>query len=193
MHNEGNENLAKILEDWDLTFGTNPQYAFYDYGFTHEDYPSIRIEADYVGTTREIDGTTWYDVSPGDRVLAKVWIYVEDSSTGDTSPYHGGRLGIDFYAHTSIGYRIVDSYPHDGQEHMDSTVDWGTKTWTQKVWDITVPSTYYTETTGWGAGEYQVYEIDPVQIDSFVLWLDVRETTDTGRAWFADSELYINP
>jgi hypothetical protein len=100
---------------------------------------------------------------------------------------------MDLYAHTSAGYGIVDSYPHDGQEHLNSMVTWGTNVWTQKVWDITIPSTYYTQVTVTTVAGNPVESYNPVQIDSFVLWLQVMQPTDAGLAWFAAAELYINP
>jgi hypothetical protein len=182
-------NLAVLPGDWTLTFGTNPQYAFLDNTVTHNGHVSIRIGPDNVGATREIDGK-WYSVKPGDRIVAKVWILAGNSNTGDTTTWHGGRLGLDLWAHTSAGYGIVDSFPHDGQEHINSVVQWGTNVWIQKVWDITVPSTYYTQMH---TGNLVMKSCNPVQIDSFVIWLDVRTTTDTGLVWFSDTELYINP
>jgi hypothetical protein len=182
-------NLAVIPNDWSLSFGSNPQYAFLDYDVTYNGHVSIRIGPDYVGATREIDGK-WYTVRPGDHIVAKVWILVGDSSTGDTISWHGGRLGFDLYAHTSAGYGIIDSYPHDGQEHINSVVKWGTNVWIQKVWDLTIPSTYYTQMH---TGNLVWKTCNPIQIDSIVLWLDVRQTTDAGLAWFSDAEFYINP
>jgi hypothetical protein len=185
-------NLAVIPDDWSLTFGQGPQIIRLDYDFYRTSPPSIRLEPHKDGvdinTNRECDGT-WLNVKPADHIVAKCWIFAGDSGAGDTSPYGGGRLGLDLYAHTSQGYGIVDSYPHDGEEHLASVVRWGTKTWTQKVWDIIVPSTFYTRV--WREGG--VFNCDPVQTDSFVLWLDAREVSDPGLVWFADAELYINP
>jgi hypothetical protein len=192
-YSPSNVNLAVIPDDWYLTYGSGPQIIHLDYNVYRTSPPSIRLDPHVddvdVNYQRECDGK-WYTVKPGDRIVAKCWIFCGDSGIGDTDPYNGARLGMDLYAHTSQGYGIVDSYPHDGQEHLDSEVNWGTKTWTQKVWDIIVPSTYYT--TVWVMGKGFV-TCDPVQIDSFVLWLDVRTRTDPGLAWFDDAELYINP
>lgn len=190
-------NLAVIPNNWDLTYGSGKQIIFLDYNFVHTSgKPSLRLERHVNGVdvnyAREINGK-WYNVKPGDHIVAKVWIYVGNSGTGTTNPYNGARLGIDLYAHTSAGYRIVDSYPHDGAEHLASMVKWGSKTWTQKKLDIIVPSTYYTKIREWRNGMLIETKINPVRIDSFVLWLDARSVTDSGKAWFADAELYINP
>lgn len=190
-YSPSNVNLAVIPDDWSLTYGSGPQIIYLDYSVTHNGHVSIRLDPhtnNDVNYARECDGT-WYDVKPGDRIVAKCWILCGDSGIGDTNPYDGARLGIDLYAHTSQGYGIVDSYPHSGQEHLDSMVCWGTNTWTQKVWDIIIPSTYYTKVNR-GAGPI---DCDPVQVDSMVLWLQVMTPTDPGLAWFADTELYINP
>ena len=175
---------------WQLTFGSGPQIIQLDYSVEYTPgNPSICLEphtsAD-ANAAREVDGT-WLNVAVGDNIVASCWILCGDSSTGDTSPYAGARLGIDLYAHTSAGYGIVDSYPHDGTEDMNSFVNWGTNTWTLKTWDITIPSTYYTTDLSNGR------TCNPVQIDSFVLWLQVLQPTDAGLAWFAASQLYINP
>jgi hypothetical protein len=185
---QSSKNLM-TLSDFTLILGSSPQYAFLDNSVTYNGSPSIRIGPDYVGSTREIDGK-WINIKPGDRIVAKIWILVGSSSMGDTITWHGGRLGLDLYTHTSAGYGIVDSFPHDGQEHINSVVKWGTNVWMQKTWDLIIPSTQYTQMH---TGNLVMKSCNPVQIDSFVLWLDVRGTTDTGLAWFANPELYINP
>jgi hypothetical protein len=155
---------------------------------------SIRLDphtsAD-VNTARECDGT-WLNCEPGDVISTSIWILCANSSIGDTSPYDGARMGMDCYAHTSAGYGIVDGYPqsyssNQSTEHLDMMVTWGSNTWTQKTLTYIIPSTYYTndETNG--------RTCNPVQIDSFVLWLQVMTPTDKGLAWFADAELYITP
>lgn len=188
-------NLGVIPDNWNLTFGRDPQIIKVDSSFGHNGKVSIRLEPHTsvdVNTGRECDGT-WYSVKAGDRVVAKVWIYVSNSGSGDTIAWHGGRLGFDLYAHTSAGYGIVDSFPHDGAEHAASVVMWGTKAWTQKVWDKIISSTYYTKVWAISGGGRGPYTCDPVQIDSIVFWLDARPAEDTGLAWFSDGEIYINP
>jgi hypothetical protein len=187
-----NVNLAVIPDDWELTYGSGPQIIHLDYNVAYDGDVSIRLDphtSSDVNTNRECDGT-WYDVKPGDHIVASVWILVGDSSTGDTSPYDGARLGMDMYAHTSQGYGEVDGYPQTSQEHIDGMVDWGTNTWTQKTLDITIPSTYYTSVV---IGGTTTETCNPVQVDSFVLWLQVLQPTDGGLAWFANAVLYINP
>jgi hypothetical protein len=185
-----NTNLAVIPDDWSLTYGSGPQIIHLDYDVTHNGHVSIRLDphtSSDVNNLRECDGT-WYNVKPGDHIVAKCWILCGGSGTGDTSIYHGARLGIDLYASSSAGYDGVETWPHDGQEHTNSMVHWGSEAWTQKVWDIIVPSTFYTTVYGRGGTR----KCNPVQVDSMVLWLEVVDPTDSGKAWFSDAELYIN-
>ena len=190
-------NLAVIPDNWSLTYGSGPQLIHLDYNVTHNGYVSIRLDphtsAD-VDTTRECDGT-WYTVKPGDHIVVKVWIETSQSSLGDTDYRHGGRIGIDFYAHTSVGYGILASADEvtgetdRGIPGQDCVLNWNNPTWTQKGWNLVIPATQYTQVMRGGV----MQNCDPVQIDSLVLWLDVRPINDQGQAWFADAELYINP
>ena len=110
------ENLADIPYDWSLTYGPGPQIIGLDYDFTRGGSPSITIGPHVDGVDgnaeRECDGT-WYSVKPGDRIVAKVWIWVGNSADGDTSPYSGGRLGMDLYAHTSACLLYTSPSPRD--------------------------------------------------------------------------------
>jgi len=192
-YSPSNVNLAVIPDDWGLTYGSGPQIIFVDYSVIRTvGKSSIRLEphtsAD-VNQWRECDGT-WYPVKPGDHIVAKCWIKVDDTYvyTGTDPPeYNGGRLGMDLYGPNGAGgITILDSYPHDGAEHIASEVHWGTIGWTLRTWDIVVQSTIYTK---------DVYGniIPATPITKMVLWLDVRPATATGLVWFADAELYINP
>jgi hypothetical protein len=180
------KNLAPITSGFYMTFGTSPQYAFLDYAVTRNGNPSIRLQADATGY-REIDGY-WYDVKPGDKIYAAAWIKTADSTPADdNNALLGARIGMDLYGVLPSGQMVqVDSYPHGGDEHYASVVRWNTPDWTHKTWNITVPSTYFT-TTIWGDS------ISPTQISQVVIWLDGRPTNSGANAWFADTELYINP
>jgi hypothetical protein len=95
---------------------------------------------------------------------------------------------LDFYAPGGNGRSyIVDSYPHAGAEVASSIVTWGTTTWTQKTWDIIVPSTVYTKATD------GTVLVTPSKITGMIMWLQAIPITFQGVAWFADAELYINP
>jgi len=184
------KNLRRIPEDYHLTYGTGPQIIETSDIFVRTPGTlSITIKPHVEGVDmnadREIDGT-WLPVTPGDHVIANCWILVGDSGEPDPTAWEGGRLGMDFYARTSIGYTIVLSRPAWNAEHIDSVVKWGTKTWVKKTWNFIVPDTYFTEHR-----EGEIFA--PIQIDSMVLWLDVRSYTDPGNVYFADGELYIYP
>lgn len=190
-------NLGVIPENFHLTYGLGPQIIHVDTGVTHTGKPSIRLDqhtTSDVNIARECDGT-WYDIKPGDHVIARVWIKTDPSSLGDTDYRHGGRVGMDFYAHTSAGYGVVDGAsevsggPATGYiPGQDCVLNWN-RPWTQKGWDMIVPSSFYTHVHTGGV----FVPCNPVQIDSFVVWFDVRPVADAGKVWFADGELYINP
>jgi hypothetical protein len=198
-------NLAVIPDKWgvyDYDPGLWTAIVHLDYSVTHNGHVSIRIDphtsAD-TDVTRECDGK-WYSVKPGDHIVVKCWIKTSASSLGDTDFRDGGRIGMDCYAQTSVGYGIVDSVGTplgDSPNYtghishvpaVDCVLNWG-HDWTLKQWDIIVPAAQYT--TVWRGGVAQT--CNPVQIDSFVLWMDVRPIADQGQAWFAGAELYINP
>ena len=194
-----NENLAEIPDDWGLTYGNGQQIIFLDYSVVRTfGKPSIRLEphtSNDVNTARECDGI-WYSINPGDRIVAKCWMKTDSSTPQENADiYHGARIGLDFYAHTSQGYGILEGpgHPQNGQEHIDGMVMWNTPEWTLKTWDFIVPTTYYTQV--WtGAGG--VVTCGPVQVEDVVLWMQAMQVNDgtaIGRAWFADAELYINP
>ena len=184
-------NLAVIPDDWSLTYGGGPQIIHLDYSVTHNGQVAIRLDPHVdgvdVNTARECDGT-WYTVKPGDHIVAKCWIRTDSAAYQGSYPeYCGARIGVDLYAPKGDGtIRPVDSYPHDGQEHIDSMVNWGTTVWTQKTWDFTIPTTVYTKST---SGE----PITATQVTHIVMWIQALPTTFVGKAWFADAELYINP
>jgi hypothetical protein len=197
-------NLAMIPDDWHLTYGTGPQIIFLDYDVVHTPgNPSIRLEAHTsadANTYREIDGP-WLNANPGDHVVTRVWIKTGISSTGDTRSFVGGRLGADFYihAHTAtygdvygVPWRSDAAWDNDGI--YPKNVVWG-KDWTLVEFDIILPTRSYSY-VGISRPEIPAgtpIACDPVQLDSFVLWLDAREIGDLGKVWFADAELYINP
>lgn len=189
-------NLALIPADWSLTYGDGPQIIHLDYNVTRNGDVSIRIDPhtnNDVNNASECDGT-WYNVTPGDHIVAKVWIKTSPGTPQEAAdPFSGARLGMDLYGADSNhpGYIcIVDSHPND-TNHVATMVRFGTSNWTLRTWDIIVPATYYNKDLGTGN------TINPVQISSFVLWLQLCQwpgsTAATTQAWFVDAELYINP
>jgi len=190
-------NLALIPDDWSLTYGDGPQIIHLDYNVTHNGNVSIRLDphtSNDVNTASECDGT-WYSVKPGDHIVAKVWIKTSSGTPQEAAdPLSGARLGMDLYGVDSNypgDICIVDNKPNTYDEHVATMVRFGTSNWTLRTWDIIVPATYYTQDLGTGN------TINPVQICSFVLWLQLCQwpgsTPATTQAWFADAELYINP
>ena len=150
--------------------------------------------------TREVDGT-WYSVKPGDHIVLKVWVKTGTSGLNpDPSSTAGGRIGMDYYGHTSAGYGILfktsswDSdagvpgwYGNAPGAIGSWWVPWG-KDWTMIGWDVIIPSDFYPYVNHNG-----IVPCTPVQIDSFVPILDVRSVNNPGLVWFADAVLYINP
>jgi hypothetical protein len=190
-----NVNLAVIPDDWGVYDNAPSSYTaicHLDYSVEHTaGSPSIRIDPHTSSDTdicRECDGT-WYSCNPGDNIVASVWIMV-DTTTAYTNKYNGGRLGMDFYApNGNGGITIVYSLPTDANNGI-STVTFGTVGWKQVSWDVTVPSTTYTQDVNGNT-------IPATPITQFVCWLDVNPTSGSasvqGTAWFADAVLYINP
>lgn len=137
-------------------------------------------------------------VNPGDHIVAKCWMKTENSTPEEnTDPYHGARIGLDLYVIYADGSGgIVDSYPHDGAEHLASMVMWNTPNWTQKTWDIIIPHTVYTT---YANGQNLP---SPSKVTHIVMWMQAVDDSlfnssligsRPARAWFADAELYINP
>jgi hypothetical protein len=187
-------NLAVIPDDWGLTYGSGPQIIFLDYSVVRTaGKPSIRLESHTsadVNTARECDGT-WYSCKPGDHIVAKCWIKTDSNTPAENAnPYHGARIGIDFYVPMGDGVHIGIEFsrPNDS-DPLSVAVPWNTPTWTLRTWDLVVPSTIYTK--AWDGTP-----IPPTPITQFVLWMQgiqLNDGTAKGNAWFADAELYINP
>ena len=173
-------------------------YAQLDNSVLHNGSPSLRVGPDYVRGSREVDGA-WIGVEAGDHIVYSVW--VKTSAYHSSDLFAGGRIGMDFYIESSRGGGIatVDAsgyqagHPND-VENVAGTwrVLWG-HDWTQLVWDLYIPTTYYTYVTTTVNGVPGIYTCNPVQIGCMVAWLDVRGVTDNANVWFADPQLYINP
>jgi hypothetical protein len=182
-----NANLAVIPDDWYYTQYPNI-HLDYDVVRTPGD-PSIRLEphtANDTNSAREVDGK-WYDIKPGDHVVAKCWMRVLTGPSTYGYPYCGARIGIDFYGGSP--YRLLDAAQfwsdyYGGDFSKGYVQDSNGGAWQQRMIDIVVPAT-----VGDSAGNPQV----PTQ---FVLWLQgapwIVDSTSTS-VWFADAELYINP
>jgi hypothetical protein len=178
-------NYGIIPGAWHLN--RDPAHMIVDTSVEHTPgNPSIRLDPTTaaLNPNRECDGQ-WLPCKPGDHITISIWILM-DNVTTNTDPYLGGRLGFDFIAPMGDGtITIVDGFPHGGAEHLASVVRWGTAGWVQKSWDYIVPDTVFTK---------DVYgnTIPASPITMFVFWIDLKPI-DTGKAWFADAEVYINP
>jgi hypothetical protein len=171
-------NLAPIPEGWDTTrdLSTYRQFAHLDYTILGPSgKPSIRLDYDRSGNERDIFPVNyWQNLKPGDHVVFSIWIKTSNSSLGmNGNPSEGGRIGIDFYDPVDGNrYGINEQYSVP-LVRAGSFVSWGTATWTQFIYDVTVP-----------LGSH---------INGMIAWIQVLEVNDRGQAWFADAQLYINP
>ena len=141
-------------------------------------------------TAREINSES-IPINPGDRIVFSCWIKTSASGTGDTNPQRGARTGIDFYDTQRITglqsdgqHGVVPS--EDNQAVTDHYVAWNTGVWTQRTIDFIVPATLQAD--GW-AGHPAGGSYVPT---TMILWMQAVLASDTGQAWFADVELYIN-
>jgi len=188
-----NVNLASIPHNWEnyqsqgyLAHGNGPQIIFVDSNVVRTTgKPSIRIEphtAADLNTARECNGI-WYPVKPGDHIVAKCWVKIDDN--GDRYAFSGARIGIDLYSGNTLLPATAFWNTYFGGDFSKMYVHWGTVGWAQRTIDIIVPAT-----VGDSGG-------NPVKPTSLVLWAQVWSSqyggTEQGNAWFADAELYINP
>jgi hypothetical protein len=84
--------------------GAASSYASLDYVTLHNGNPSIRTGADYVRSTREVDGA-WISVKPGDHIVMTCWVKTAAFTSSDIQA--GATFGWDFYGSTSMGYAIA--------------------------------------------------------------------------------------
>jgi len=169
-----------------------------DYSVTYSGSPSIRI--DPVGSTgnnaRECDGP-WIPIQPGEHIVFSCWIKTSASSFGDTNPYSGGRIGIDFYANGVItataspdGTPITPSGGSPANQNLNY-VHWGTSTWTQITMSFTVAATY-AACPSYGSPYSSGQKVVPSGIIPWMqVWSSTYGASDSGKAWFANPTLTI--
>ncbi|HTY74078.1 MAG TPA: hypothetical protein VMD05_00755 [Candidatus Nanoarchaeia archaeon] len=192
--NPSSTNLALVPSDWYMTYSSGPQIISLDSSVERTSgKPSIRLDphtSSDVNVAREVDGM-WYNVHPGDHIVATVWMKVQTGSSTANYPSCGARMGIDFYGNingvssllsadsfwnTYYGGDFSKMYVHDANGGA----------WQQKTIDIIVPAT---------VGAWQ-YPGQSFAVSSFVVWLQGAPWTVDSTAstvWFADPTLYINP
>ena len=198
QYSSSSPNLQPLSVFYPDMNGAASSYATLDYGTLHNGNPSICIGPDYSRGSREVDGA-WIHVNPGDHIVFSAWVKTASCKSSDILA--GARTGMDFYIQSSQGYGIatIDAVGHQAGHPSDvenvagvSRLPWGND-WTLLVWDIYVPTTYYTFVTNGAAGNYGVHSCNPVQISSMVPWFDARSLTDNGYAWLSDTTFYVNP
>lgn len=185
-------NLAPIPTGWFFSYGSGHQIIQLDTTVVHNGNPSIRIDqhtsAD-VNTARECN-SIWIPVKPGDHLVFKCWIKISNSGYGDTNPYSGARIGVDFYDSLRIGSLQSPTYPETDGGVLANYVHWGTNGWVQRTIEFIVPNTMPTDGYPRSAGGSYI----PTGV---ILWMQVWSSTygstDPGQAWFANAEFYINP
>lgn len=182
-------NLASIPLDFEpydgvtVSYESGPQIVFVDYNVVRtQGKPSIRSEQ-HTGNdgnvAREVN-SRWYSCKSGDRIKASCFMMVEPSGLGDG--YGGARIGVDLYGAGGLLWGVEEETyynPHNEVAEARQYVKYGTMTWTQRTIDFVVPA-----------------NVNGAVPTSFVLWLQVwglNGGADSARAWFADTELYLNP
>ena len=164
-----------------------------DTSVTYNGMPSIRL--DKTATTsnnlnRECDSIT-ISVKPGNHIVFKCWMKTTASGLGDTNPYSGARIGIDFYDNMRISALQSPTYPNTAEGERQMYVNWGTSEWTLRTIDFILPSTM-------AADGYLGHPIGGSYTPTcIILWMQVWSSTygatDSGKAWFANPQLYIYP
>lgn len=188
-------NLAVIPDAYDLTYGTGPQIIYLDYAETFNGQPSIRLERHVDGvdsnTGRECN-TGGKTIQPGNHIIYSCYMKTTPSGLGDTNPYSGARIGIDFYSgSTRIAGWQSATFPDTDTGVRLNYVPWNTASWTKRTMEMTIPSTIAADAySSFGAGT----QVTPTAV---ILWLQVWSSsygpTDPGLAWFAGAEFWVNP
>lgn len=171
-------NFAVLPDDWGFGYYPDvPKYSFLDFDVTFNGDESIRLDP---GGMRDpfgiMDRAIWTDkvpVSVGDHVYVSAWIKTSPSSRGDT--IRGARIGIDYYVRDSIVDAVHSDYVH-----------WGTDSWTYRDISALIPDKVYRE-------DHVGNPISPGTITHVIYWIQAQNARDDGRAWYADTTLYVNP
>ena len=179
-------------------------YAFLDTTIlTPNGNPCIRGGPDNTGRmTREVDGA-WLSVKPGDHIYFAAWVKTDAYSSADGNP--GGRIGIDFYVHSNLGYGIacidsntgagVPNAAEDASGYADPNhgghlvrLPWGNN-WTLLVYDLYIPSQPISHVFFGGP----IQSCNPCYIDSLCPWFDAHHYNDPANVYWGDPVFYINP
>jgi hypothetical protein len=129
--------------------------------------------------------------------VGSCWIKIDPLPAGYTyEDYAGARIGFDLRneagGHTYCLTTLQSAtYPDTTAGVKANYVHWGTSGWVQRTIDFVVPADFFNKDLYTGA------TIPSMQINSVSFWLQVWSGiyggNEPGNAWFADTELYINP
>jgi hypothetical protein len=194
-----------ILTNWRVG-DTWAAPTFYDNGTLHNGNTSVRMEkgAD-PNLSREIlladhEQPDWTpNIKVGDHIVFKVWFKTNPSTIGDNTPASGIRFGIDFSSRAAGG-RITGVQSPDGAywtvagghpaNQVLNFLNFG-KDWEQRTMDFIVQA-YPADPYGGTFPPGQI--VAPDCMTPWVqVWSDVNGNADDAMAFFADTELYINP
>lgn len=209
-----NGNLAVIPDDWEgwklsgrFTHGPDPQIVFLDTNVLHNGKPTVRCDGPATSTNmyRELDAYRSYpdyaliQVKPGDHVVFKIWMKTNPSTTGLNGITNAGaRFGFDLYGPSGRIWECSWGFPDTTDFNTYNWaaykfVPYGTSTWVQGIIDGYIPTKIFTKNDGYSGGSGI---IPPQQVNAIIPWVLMNPgypSSESGQAWFADAELYINP
>ena len=143
--------------------------------------PSIRLDAtDPKGNnpSREVNAITII-VKAGDHIKFSASMITSASGLGDNSPMSGARIGIDYYEGSNRITGLQSSY-----------VPWNNPSWIDRTIDLIVPASVPSDGSNFPVGEQHVPEAIICWLQA---WSSTYGSTDTGKAWFANTQGYLNP
>lgn len=147
--------------------------------------------------TAECD-SPFISVSVGDHIVLSAWFWVPDSVCGENGlDYNGGFLRLDMYGSsgriaeigTPSGAQTVVNGVYNPDGYL-TYVKFGTKTWTQIIFDFTVQSSYLSD--GWGGLPQGVWSA-PTGFFAFCGIGAFNLEGEQVSVYFADTEIYVNP
>jgi hypothetical protein len=153
-------NLA-VLPDFFIGTGREIDFVYTKYPVTWQGKSNC-IEMDWnpnnaissYNQINELNGR-WLSVKPGDRIIWRAWLYTEDQTSVDTTPWRGAILCIDIYGD---GVKCEIGGPNGEQSYTFATDFWcdrtgcvagrNTNIWTLAQMDFVVKSQYESWPTG---------------------------------------------
>jgi len=176
---------------WELTHGvppTGPTLIHVDTNVTYNGDASIRLDPytpNTMNPARECDADG-IKINPGDNIVLSCWMKTTASEYGP-SDGGGARISFDYYDNFGIiNLTQPDLSTLLGWGTQNTYVPWGSD-WTERTIDVQVPSSIIDSN---GTTRYPTLMVPWIQVWGSTLG---DPATNTGEAWFADAELYINP